>query len=76
MPLGRFEPGNSGPGACTLGGAFFPFDRTTLEALYPTHRSYLRAVRRSAAENVAQGLLLERDAREYVTEAARSAVGR
>ena len=75
-PLGRFDPVNSGPLPCPLAGSFTPFDEATLEALYPRHGAYVSRVAHSAAENVRAGYLLAEDAQRYVSEAAKSDVGR
>lgn len=72
----RFEDG-----FCIFQGAFIPFaptraereaagdPRPSLEERYPTKESYVAAVRRAAEAQVAQRLLLARDAERLVREA-------
>ncbi|MEM7482703.1 MAG: alpha/beta hydrolase domain-containing protein [Acidobacteriota bacterium] len=76
VPLGTYEPGNLGPLPCPVAGAHFRFDEETLDELYPTHRSYVRQVTRSAFRSALRGDLRWDDALRYALEAARSDVGR
>jgi hypothetical protein len=48
--------------ACAQGGTWIPFDDTTLRELYPTHASYVHAVRQATAQNVHDGYLTRSDA--------------
>ncbi|MFL6078089.1 MAG: alpha/beta hydrolase domain-containing protein [Mycobacteriales bacterium] len=62
--------GNSGPTAqCDLEGTTTPFSPTRLHALYPTRATYLAAVTRAAANDVAAGFLLPADATTILTTA-------
>ncbi|HKP59100.1 MAG TPA: alpha/beta hydrolase domain-containing protein [Polyangiales bacterium] len=65
---------NSGATFCSLYGTYQPFDAATLHELYPSHRSYVRAVRESAQRNVRAGYLQRDAAWEMIWEAARSDV--
>lgn len=76
VPLGKLEPGNLGPLPCPVAGAYFEFDEATLDALYPTHRDYVRRVTHSAIANFLFGYLRWDDALRSVLEAAQSEVGR
>jgi hypothetical protein len=67
---------NSGQGFCRLNGAHEPFDAATLDALYPSHTSYVEAVREVAEANVAAGYILAVDAAETIELAEESAIGR
>lgn len=69
-PLGTYLPSNTGPGPCALSGTFIPFEPSTLDALYPSRRRYLKRVRRSVRRLRRSGYLLPADARAY-REAAR-----
>ena len=60
--------------ACRLSGSVVPFDRATLEALYPNHVAYLLSVRQAVDALQAQGLLLPEDADAVMREAAGSPV--
>jgi Alpha/beta hydrolase domain len=61
---------NSGATFCNLYGTYQPFDATTLNELYPSHRSYVRAVRESAQRNVRAGYLQRDAAWEMIWDAA------
>ena len=60
--------------ACRLSGSVVPFDRATLEALYPNRAAYLLRVRDGVEALQAQGLLLPEDADAVMREAAASPV--
>jgi hypothetical protein len=57
-------------------GAHIPFDEDTLDALYPTHGSYVEQVSAVVQDNLAAGYITKRDARETRTEAAQSDFGK
>jgi hypothetical protein len=61
--------------ACFLSGAVFPFDGTTLGALYPDHDTYVSQVVESVTELKSQGLMLQQDAVTVKTAAAASDIG-
>jgi Alpha/beta hydrolase domain len=52
-------------GTLSLFGSTEPFDRATLDALYPTENAYTAAVETAAVQAVEQGALLARDAAKY-----------
>jgi Alpha/beta hydrolase domain len=58
--------------ACAQGGTWIPFDETTLRSLYPSHASYMRAVRQVTAQNVRDGYLVRADADATVRAAERA----
>jgi hypothetical protein len=58
--------------ACAQGGTWIPFDDTTLRSLYPSHASYVRAVRQVTAQNVRDGYLLRADADATIRAAERA----
>jgi Alpha/beta hydrolase domain len=60
---------------CVLYGAHIPYDQQELEARYPSHRRYVARYAAAARRAVRQGVLLARDARALIREAARSDVG-
>jgi len=61
---------------CPLLGPHIPFDEDTLDALYPTHGSYVEQVSAVVQDNLAAGYITKRDARETRTEAAQSDFGK
>ena len=61
---------------CFLYGSHQPFDQATLEALYPTHEAYVRAVREVVERNLADGYILPLAAQETIREAQASQIGR
>jgi hypothetical protein len=65
-----------GAGLCFLNGTHLPFDRATLDALYPDRQAYLRPFARAALQNVHAGYLLPADAREMLRDADASIAGR
>ncbi|WIX92383.1 alpha/beta hydrolase domain-containing protein [Amycolatopsis sp. DG1A-15b] len=60
--------------ACAQGGTWIPFDGTTLRGLYPTHTSYVDAVRRVTAQNLRDGYLTREDADATVRAAEKADV--
>jgi hypothetical protein len=65
-----------GTGLCFLNGTHLPFDRATLDALYPDRRAYLRPFTRVTLQNVRAGYVLPADAREMLRDAGASIAGR
>ena len=61
---------------CFLYGSHQPFDQATLEALYPTHEAYVRAVREVVERNLADGYILPLAAQETIREAQAAQIGR
>jgi hypothetical protein len=81
VPIASYAPGNTvdpalpaflqpiGALVCRLSGAVTPFDGATLNALYPTRRSYTRAYARRVDKLLQQRFLLPEDA-EWLREHA------
>jgi hypothetical protein len=65
-----------GTGLCFLNGTHIPFDRATLEALYPDRPAYQRPFADAVRQNVRAGYLLPADAREMLRDAQASIAGR
>jgi hypothetical protein len=65
-----------GTGLCFLNGTHVPFDRATLDALYPDRQTYLRLFTRAVVRNVRDGYVLPADARELLRDAQSSIAGR
>jgi hypothetical protein len=63
---------NSGPGFCILFGSHEPFDEDTLRTLYRNHGQYVSQVVRVVNENLADGYIVEFDARATKKKAAHS----
>jgi hypothetical protein len=60
--------------ACAQGGTWIPFDATTLRELYPTHASYVQAVRQTTTQNARDGYLTRADADATIRAAERADV--
>lgn len=60
--------------ACQQGGTWIPFDGTTLRTLYPTHASYVHAVRQATEQNLRDGFLVRDDAEATIHAAERADV--
>jgi len=67
---------NSGPGFCRLYGSHYDFDAATLASLYPTHASYVAAVKKVTEDNLKVGYILKADADATIAEAEKSEVGK
>ena len=68
---------NSGSnGFCRLYGSHEPFDQDVLDALYPSHEGYVKAVRAVVKQNLADGYILPYAAERTIREAESSAIGR
>jgi hypothetical protein len=65
---------NSGATFCVLYGTYQPFDAPQLQALYPNHGKYVKAVTQSAKQNLKAGYILKEAASEIITEAAMAEV--
>ena len=61
---------------CFLYGSHEPFDQDTLRELYPTHQSYVEAVRKVAEQNLAAGYILPLAAEQTIREVEASNIGR
>jgi hypothetical protein len=66
---------NSGGGLAPLWGVHIPFDRETVRTLYPSHESYVEAVRQVNEANVRYGFVLRAAAERNVDEARRADIG-
>ncbi|NBE97946.1 hypothetical protein FE391_30880 [Nonomuraea sp. KC401] len=62
--------------ACRQGGTWIPFDETTLNELYPSHRDYVTKVRQATERNLRDGFITRRDAEATIRDAEHSYVGR
>ncbi|GIF66623.1 hypothetical protein Ais01nite_46580 [Asanoa ishikariensis] len=61
---------------CSIFGNYEPFSPAVLDALYPTHGSYVSKVNHVTDQNVRDGYLLPADAKTIKREAARSRIGK
>jgi hypothetical protein len=59
-----------------LSGTFTPFPPDKVEALYPTHETYVAAVTAAAQDLAAKRYILAEDADAYIADAERSDIGR
>ncbi len=67
--------GQTGSGFCFLFGTTTPFDAATLQALYPTHDTYVSAILKATRAAIKAGFLLKADAPAIKTAAQNSTVG-
>jgi len=63
------------PGCSNLYGMHIPFNDAKIDALYPTHKAYVRAVTEAVKKNRQQGFVLKDDAEEIIRRAEASPVG-
>jgi len=68
--------GQSGGSFCGIFGTTIPFDPADLDALYPDHATYVRAVKGSTSRAVFQGFLRKADAELIGAAAEASEIGR
>jgi Alpha/beta hydrolase domain len=66
---------NSGPGACVRWGYSVPFDIATLDALYPSHNSYLDQVITVTEGNIRSDYIDAADGQRSISEAIQSDIG-
>jgi hypothetical protein len=59
-----------------LGGSFTPFPPAKLRELYPNHGAYVRAVAHAADEALRNRWIIQEDRDRFVSEAARSDIGK
>lgn len=64
----------TGASFCFIAGYERPFDEDTLNSLYPTHGSYVKAVKQNVRELESQRFLTKDDARSLHREAARAEI--
>lgn len=76
LDTGVNENPPGGAGLCFLNGTHIPFDRATLDTLYPDRQAYLRPFAEAVRENVKDGYVLPADAREMLRDAQASIAGR
>jgi hypothetical protein len=76
LDTGVNENPPGGAGLCFLNGTHIPFDRATLDTLYPDRQAYLRPFARVLLQNVRAGYVLPADAREMLRDARTSIAGR
>jgi hypothetical protein len=67
---------NSGPAFCRLYGSHIEFDQDKLEALYPTHKAYVAAVKDVTEKNLKAGYILKADAEATIAAAERFPIGK
>lgn len=74
VPIALNTGMNSGATFCVLYGTYQPFDAAQLQALYPNHGKYVKAVTHSAKKNLKAGYILKEAANEIIVDAAMSDV--
>jgi hypothetical protein len=76
VPTGVNTGLNSGPGFCRLNGSHDDFDAATLATLYPTHASYVAAVKKVTEDNLKAGYILKADADATIAAAEKADIGK
>lgn len=74
-PIATFTGQQAGTLLCMLFGTTTPFDEATLASLYPTHRAFTKAYKKSLRRAVKKGWILRPDAKLIKRWAADSAIG-
>jgi alpha/beta hydrolase family protein len=75
VPTGINTGQNSGPGFCRLYGSHYEFDAATLASLYPTHASYVAAVKKVTEDNLKSGYILKADVDATIAAAEKAEIG-
>jgi hypothetical protein len=75
VPIAVNTGQNTGPGFCWLYGSHVDFDQAKLASLYPTHDSYVTAVREVTEKNFKAGYILRHEADATIAAAEHSSVG-
>jgi hypothetical protein len=75
VPIALNTGDNAGETFCVLFGTYVPFDKATLNALYPSRGKYVAAVGRADGHNLRAGYLLPGDARQNRIDAIRADIG-
>ena len=76
VPTGVNTGQNGGPGFCRLNGSHEDFDEAALASLYPTHVTYVAAVKDVTKRNLRAGYIVRADADATIAVAERSGVGK
>jgi alpha/beta hydrolase family protein len=74
VPTSTWFGSSTGASFCFIAGHEVPFTQAQLDALYPSHFAYVRAVTRDVASLVGKRYLTVPDGLELIGEAARSDV--
>jgi hypothetical protein len=74
VPTSTWFGSTPGPSFCFIAGHEEPLPQATIEALYPSHGAYVKAVVRDVARLVGRRLLTVADGLKLIREAARSDV--
>lgn len=74
VPTAQWIGNSTGESFCSIAGHEKPFDRARLKSLYPTHASYVRAVRRNVNDLVAKRFIVREDGDKLIREARNSQV--
>jgi hypothetical protein len=74
VPTSTWFGSTTGPSFCFIAGHEVPFTQERLDALYPTHGAYVRAVTRDVAQLVAKRYLTVPDGVKLVVDAAKADV--
>jgi alpha/beta hydrolase family protein len=74
VPTSTWFASSTGASFCGIAGHEVPLPQATLDALYPTHGAYVRAVTRDVGRLVGDRLLTPHDGIELIIDAARADV--
>jgi len=75
VPIAVNTGQNTGPGFCWLYGSHVDFDAATLNGLYPSHASYVAAVKEVTEKNWKAGYILHPEADATIAAAEHSNIG-
>lgn len=75
VPIARDSGHTALPGITAYIGEHSPFTKAKLDALYPNHYAYVQKYTAAANESVAQGFMVDQDAKEAIANAQASIIG-
>jgi len=74
VPTSTWYGNSTGESFCRIAGHEVPFDKSKLKELYPSHKAYVDAVKKSVSALVAKGFIVREDGANLVEEAKRAEI--
>ena len=74
VPASTWYGNSTGESFCRIAGHEVPFDAARIKEIYPTHNSYVRAVKEDVDSLVKERFLIRRDGDELIEAARKAAV--
>jgi hypothetical protein len=74
VPTSTWSGNSTGPSFCRIAGHEVPLAPSRLKSLYPTHSTYVSAVKRNIAQLVARRLIVKEDGAALLKDAEAAAV--